>query len=588
MTMTCPSDNCKTIPYGCSSFVDIRMDNAYYVDKTSFIPMLEKEGRYLTLLRPRRYGKSLLLDMLAVYYDVLFSDQFDTLFDGLDISKAPTPLHSSFFVLRFNFSTVKPDLSSVQQNFNSQVIYQLTDFANLYKDYFSAGFADKVASFTDFCDAFSYVLIQVKCTGRKMYVFIDEYDNFANTLMSVSQSGYQVVTHSDGFFRLFFNTLKAATSTSTSVVNRILVCGVTPLTLSDVTSGYNIGINISLDSKFNSLVGFTESEFRQMLTYFRDATGVFRHSVDELIAFVKPWYDNNCFSPRAVDREHLYNSDLALNFVRQYIDEGLMPESMYDSNIDTDADKMVAVVRFEKDFGSKSDTIQSILGSGTSSAEVIPQFKLCDLSKPERILPSLLFYMGLLTYGRDPEGYVSLVVPNAVVRYQYFNYMRQCYQETLAWNTNDKDMSDLGRAMALHGDAEPLLRYVASSMSDVSSIRDFDARGESFIKGFFLQAIGCNTTRFLTQTEPEMNHGYSDLYLEPINDTAHAYVIELKYCKPSASDAECAQALCDGKRQLAKYVLSRALQARANSHGWQLHLIALVFRGPSIAHLEFL
>jgi len=163
---------------------------------------------------------------------------------------------------------------------------------------------------------------------------IDEYDNFANTMLADSENNYMELTHGDGFFRLFFNNLKAATTENNAAVSRIMISGVTPLTLSDVTSGYNIGENISTDNAFNTLAGFTESEFRQMLEYYRDATGIFKHTVDELIEITKPWYDNNCFSTKALNQDRMYNSDMALYFIKEYIkNEGEIPEKLVDANI---------------------------------------------------------------------------------------------------------------------------------------------------------------------------------------------------------------------------------------------------------------
>ena len=301
----------RLLPYGMSDFATIRKENRYYVDKTMFIPKLE-EFKYQMFLRPRRFGKSLMLNMLAAYYDVAMKDSFDELFGGLYIGENPTEERNKYLILKFNFSGIDPDETKVQDSFNTNVLDTLVSFAKKYKDLLPEGTASKIANETKSNDAFTKLTNIIQLAGLQIYAIIDEYDNFANTMLADSESNYMNLTHGDGFFRLFFNNLKAATTENDAAVSRIMISGVTPLTLSDVTSGYNIGMNISADSQFNSLAGFTETEFRQMLEYYHDTTGVFHHTVDELIEITKPWYDNNCFSTKSVDEERMYNSDMGL------------------------------------------------------------------------------------------------------------------------------------------------------------------------------------------------------------------------------------------------------------------------------------
>ena len=308
----------RLIPYGMSDFARIRRENRYYVDKTMFIPRLE-EFKYQMFLRPRRYGKSLMLNMLAAYYDIAYKDRFDELFGDLYIGKNPTEEHNKYLILKFDFSKVDPDYTKTQSSFNALVLNVLTDFAERYKDLLPDGSVQEIKTQNNSNTAFTILLSIVSRTKYSIYVLIDEYDNFANTLLADSESNYKDLTHGDGFFRLFFNNLKSVTNDNDAAVSRIMISGVTPLTLSDVTSGYNIGMNISMDSSFNSLAGFTETEYRQMLEYYRDTTGIFKHTVDELIQITKPWYDNNCFSEDSVGEDRMYNSDMGLNFINEYI-----------------------------------------------------------------------------------------------------------------------------------------------------------------------------------------------------------------------------------------------------------------------------
>ena len=575
----------RLLPYGMSDFATIRKENRYYVDKTMFIPKLE-EFKYQMFLRPRRFGKSLMLNMLAAYYDVAMKDSFDDLFGGLYIGDNPTEERNKYLILKFNFSGIDPDETKVQDSFNTNVLDTLVSFAKKYKDLLPEGTASKIANETKSNDAFTKLTNIIQLAGLQIYAIIDEYDNFANTMLADSESNYMNLTHGDGFFRLFFNNLKAATTENDAAVSRIMISGVTPLTLSDVTSGYNIGMNISADSQFNSLAGFTETEFRQMLEYYRDATGVFHHTVDELIEITKPWYDNNCFSEDSIDDDRMYNSDMALFFIREYIKKnGNIPENMVDSNISSDYNKMTKLIRFEQQFGEKTSLIQRINNDSYIYGTIKPEFALNDLDRYENLV-SLMFYMGLLSVGDHQAGRSKLIIPNSTVRQQYFRYMQRNYDTFVSWKTDDNIMSDLGYSLAWKGEHEKFFRYIASCMKDATKNNDFNKYGEAFVKGFFLCQFGVNLNYFTPFTEQELDHGYSDLYLKPHIGTPHGYIIELKYCKHSSTPAEVKALLEQARVQLPNYINAKHLTTEAQDGNWTLHPIILVFKGWELAEYE--
>ena len=575
----------RLLPYGMSDFATIRKENRYYVDKTMFIPKLE-EFKYQMFLRPRRFGKSLMLNMLAAYYDVAMKDSFDDLFGGLYIGENPTEERNKYLILKFNFSGIDPDETKVQDSFNTNVLDTLVSFAKKYKDLLPEGTASKIANETKSNDAFTKLTNIIQLAGLQIYAIIDEYDNFANTMLADSESNYMNLTHGDGFFRLFFNNLKAATTENDAAVSRIMISGVTPLTLSDVTSGYNIGMNISADSQFNSLAGFTETEFRQMLEYYHDATGVFHHTVDELIEITKPWYDNNCFSEDSIDDDRMYNSDMGLFFIREYIKKnGKIPENMVDSNISSDYNKMTKLIRFEQQFGEKTSLIQRINNDGYIYGTIKPEFALNDLDRYENLV-SLMFYMGLLSVGAHQAGRTKLIIPNSTVRQQYFRYMQRNYDTFVSWKTDDNIMSDLGYSLAWKGEHEKFFRYIASCMKDATKNNDFNKYGEAFVKGFFLCQFGVNLNYFTPFTEQELDHGYSDLYLKPRIGTPHGYIIELKYCKHSSTPSEVKALLEQARVQLPNYINAKHLTTEAKDGNWTLHPIILVFKGWELAEYE--
>jgi len=569
------------IPYGVTDFATMRRKAYYYVDKTRFISKLEDEGNFIFFLRPRRFGKSLMLNVIQAYYDVDYADEFDVLFGGLDAGKNPTEEHSRYLILKFNFSAVNPVKEKVQESFNAKVLLTLCEFVDNYASYLPSDTLETLKGINQCDQALNYVLSRVKAAKQRVYLLIDEYDNFANTMMADSEDNYMDLTHGDGFFRLFFNILKEATTNLDAAIERMFITGVTPLTLSDVTSGFNIGSNFSLNPNYNEMVGFTEDEVRTMLEYYRDATGVFKHPVEELIEVMKPWYNNNCFSSHCVKTQRMFNSDMTLFFVFNYIAlSGCLPDDMIDTNVRSDYNKMRKMVKMDKSFGEKGQIMQYIFENKGTSAKLKPEFSLYDLQNSEN-LASHLFYMGLLTYGLDKRNRPSLVIPNQVVYEQYYKYMEDCYKRYLNWYTDINKINNLGDKLVFDGEAKPLLEYICQQITTDSSNRDFDAQAEAFVKGFFLAKLGgSNNDYLITTTEPEENHGYSDLYMEPWNgECQHSFLIELKYCKHGSNDSEVEKKHQEALDQLEQYAAAKDLQKKAEGNGWTFHKFAIVFRG---------
>lgn len=393
------------------------------------------------------------------------------------------------------------------------------------------------------------------------------------------------MTHADGFFRLFFNILKAGTTMNDAPIDRMFITGVSPLCLSDVTSGFNIGSNYSLDFRLNSAIGFSETEVRNMLAYYEHETGVFKHSVDELVGIMKPYYDSNCFAVECVNDERMFNSDMALYFLKEYVRKnGSLPDQMIDTNISTDYNKMKMLVRFERRFEQKSRLLQKITLQGWWRSELVREFSLGDLLKPSNVV-SLLYYMGLLSWGPDERGRAVFVIPNEVVRQQYYHYMTECYAHTIDWQPDVAVLDELWSGFAYDGDCEALLAYLASLVKENSSVRDFGPEGEAFVKGFMLSHL-CRTSSYYAQSEREASKGYMDIFLEPRTDVDHGVIIELKYCKASAPDSEVKSLLDDAVSQADRYAVDHSLLSRAAARNWTLHRAAMVFRGWSLAELK--
>lgn len=577
----------KGIPYGVTNFGLIQRENLYYVDKTAFIPVLEKADKFVTFLRPRRFGKTLLLAVLDAYYNVKYKDRFDDYFKDQAVYKNLTDNRSSYLVMRFDFSKVDNNIERVYKSFNENVLTSLKVFVKEYQTYLPEETYSELSKI-DACDAgLNYVLSQAFVAQQRVYIIIDEYDNFANSLLACNEGNYMSLTHGDGFFRLFFNVLKAHTSGMDSPIERIFITGVSPLTLSDITSGYNIGSNLSLSPALNQMVGFTETEILQMLDYYRQECGTFQHSNEEIMELIKPWYNNYCFNRKCLSQNRVFNSDMLWYFIKEYSSDGEFPDAMVDTNIKTDYDKMRMLVRYDKDFGRKASIIQGIINNGEIAAVINPEFSISQLDSDDNLV-SLLFYLGMLSIDRYEDGITVLAIPNNTVKMQFYKYMQKCYQDCITWRSDDSLLDRLGRMMAYRGQALEFIEYVVSCMTELSSPRDFDPQAEAFVKGFILATMGVRMNFYTVETEVSMGNGYSDIYIKPMKDAKHSFVVELKYLKANATDAEVKSKEDEAERQLRQYLTDKIDHARNADRGISCRGIILVMSGCKKRVLRYL
>ena len=579
------SNDIKKIPYGISDFERIRTKSYYYIDKTRFIRQIEAAGAYVFLLRPRRFGKSLFANVLAAYYDVKMADKYERIFKGLDIYDNPTEERSQYMVLKFNFSAVDSDPKKMEESFSEEIKSTIEYFIAKYEDLLPPESKEKITSASNGNIAFTRLVKLVKRASHRIYLIIDEYDNFANSLLSYDEAGYKMLTHGTGFFRLFFNQVKEATTDNDEAISRMFITGVTPLALSDVTSGFNIGMNLSMKPQFNEVMGFTESEVRTMLEYYRDEKGMFKHSVDQIMEDIKPYYNNSCFAEECIGSDRMFNSDMALYFVNNYLPLGQYPKPMIDPNVTSDMNKVRKLLSYDRSTDKKGELVEQIFNKGHIRSLVTPEFKLEDLGKKSSQV-SLMYYLGLLSYGRNDDGKDALVITNQVVREQYFTYLVDYYERYAGWHTDSDELSDMGLDANENGQILPLLTYICDQMREQTSNRDFNREGESFVKGYVTATIGNNNAWFVCRTEQELNHGYTDIALRPLQNGKHAYLVELKYLKPSAPDDEVTDCFNQSVDQLRAYAASHPYVRECEDHGWTLHNVALVIRGWKMARLE--
>lgn len=566
----------KNIPYGVTDFRLIRANNYYYVDKTSYIALVENAARFFFLIRPRRFGKSLFVNMLSWYYDINRKDSFEEFFGDLYIGKHPTEEQGKYLILSFNFSAVNPDPDKLMESFEWHCHLRFMEFANAYASSFESGFAEEIKSAPSATAKFSYIISKAKELELPIYLVIDEYDNFSNAILAnAGTTHYKTLTHGAGFFRFFFNLIKEG-ATGDGPIKRMFITGVSPVTMDDVTSGFNIGTNMSCDARFNNIIGFSEQELKQMLFYYKNA-GDIPDSIDDLIAMMKPWYDNYCFSTDSLD-EPMYNSDMVLYFLNNYLPHQKAPSNMIDNNIRTDYNKLRHLIRLDKTFGLNASIIQEIIANGSIVAEIKTAFPAGDLAKPDNF-KSLLYYYGLLSISGVKRGDTVLSIPNLTVREQLYGYLIEAYREAGMFELDLSNLNNLVKDMAYDGVWEPAFRYFASELERQSAIREF-IEGEAHIKGFLLAYLGL-TRAFIIFPEHESNKGYADFYMMPDllhqPEIAFSYIVEVKYARRDASNAEIATLKMEASEQLRRYAGDpKVLQTKGDT---QLRLITLVFKG---------
>ena len=573
----------KRIPYGMMNFIDVREDDCYYVDKTHYIPLIENANKYFFYIRPRRFGKSLTISMLHHYYNILEADKFEKWYGDLYIGKHPTPERNSYLIIYLNFAVVNAELKSYRQSLDAHCNTEFNFFCDVYAQYLPEGIKEEMNKKKGAVEQLDYLYKECTKTNQQIYLFIDEYDHFTNKILSEPSclEDYKSETHGTGYLRSFFDTVKAGTY---STIKRCFVTGVSPVTMDDLTSGFNIGTNYSLSPEFNEMTGFTEEEVRAMLDYYA-TTCEFHHSTDELIEAMKPWYDNYCFAKKSYGRTTMYNSNMVLYFLDNYIrNKGDMPDDMVEENIRVDYNKLRMLIRKDKEFAHDASTIQTLVQQGYVTGELKTGFPAETVAEPDNFI-SLLFYFGMLTISGTLEGETKLIIPNQVVREQLYSYLLDTYNEAdLRFDNWEK--GKLASAMAYRGDWKAYFDYIAECLHRYSSQRD-KQKGEAYVHGFTL-AMTAQNRFYRPISEQENQEGYADIFMLPLldiyKDMLHSYIIELKYAKGKDSNEKVEQLRQEAITQANRYAASETVQKAIGTT--TLHKIIVVYQGMKMVVCE--
>ena len=496
-------------PYGITDFRKIITNGYFYCDRTDKIPLLEQAESQL-FIRPRRFGKSLLLSMLENYYDVGRKDEFEKIFGHLAIGKNPTEYRNSYFILRWDFSCIES--TGTPEQLRSSLFDHINDsIRSFYLRYTRQSFdlpeieinrENCLSTLNSFFDS-------VQTTGIPVYLLLDEYDNFANTIMMQAgerQERYESLVRDEGLLRTLFKAIKSATSGS--MFDRVFITGVSPVVLSDITSGYNIAENVYFSRKFNDLCGFREEEVKAALEGIVAECGEKRERTDQAVMLARTYYDGYRFCRRQAEK--VYNPTLCLYFFKQFQEECEIPFEMLDTNLAVDDSKLEYITRLPQ--GKElivrlSQRKQQLVVERVNQRFGVKDM-LGDVSKDQTFLASYLYYFGVLTLDSTTDkGQPILKVPNLVMQSLYIERV----QRMLLPDPLTRD--DGIRAAELvyqEGDIAPLCEFVQNSYFQVLTNRDYRWANELTLKTAFLTLL-YNDILFIMDSEPETGRGYADL-----------------------------------------------------------------------------
>ncbi|ACA44801.1 hypothetical protein FDC22_03150 [Clostridium botulinum] len=553
----------KRIPYGISNFEVLREKNYLYVDKTSYIELLDRYAPYNFFIRPRRFGKSLFISMLENYYDINKKDKFEKLFGDLYIGKNPTEERNSFLVWKISFAGVDAGHGEeeLRNSFNSKVLLSAIKFINKYSNLLDV---DTIPKGMESAEVIvQYISLLASKINIPVFVLIDEYDNFANELITGGkQSTYSGILHGEGFVKVFYKAIKDSTADN---FNRIFMTGVSPIMLDDLTSGFNITRNYTLDKNLNAMMGFTQDEIYSIM----DQVGITDKPIREKIyTDMKQYYNGYKFNE---DSKSVFNPDMSMYFLDNYLAYNEYPKEMIDNNVKTDYGK---VNQLAYNFNDR-EALEEIMTTGETSTMLVDRFNIHTMYSVKENFKSLLFYLGMLTIKEQGLLGTVLKIPNYVIKTIYWEQYFQRINED--YSIQIQKVRIAVNEMRTNGNIHPLMELVGTILEDLSN-RDLIKMDEKNIKMMLLTLLGVDSTYFI-KSEDENNNGYVDIMLKrkiQFKDiTKFQWIIELKYIKESDKNTF-EKVKKEGLKQLQGYAESKMVQEELGVEDLKKVLILVV------------
>ena len=582
-------------PYGEVAYETFRELGRAFVDKSSVIKDLEdsKTPLYPVLLRPRRFGKSTFVQMLKCFYDISYKDRYEEIFNGKNIYTANLSSHNTYHVINFDFSMVNSQSNtSMLNSFFSAVATGIDDFMIRYPDfvfdYSELDKSDSVTLFNNFASAYSKYAKNCFTKGSigRLYVMIDEYDNFANQILSQDIELFRTITGNNGFLKAFYASIKAATANANCIA-KTFITGVSSVSLDSLTSGFNISRNVTSRACFNEYAGFTEAELAKLIPQLVDLKqlGI---SADEVVARMKPVYDGYCFSQEA--KQTVFNSSMCLYYLDEMRIKGrfLPPEDYLDPASDHDGSKLQQLFAIAED--GLADEIIGIYLSGDRFLlkELAENINLNKDAKYNRIqLLSMLYYLGYLTIDTNPapNDKLPLKIPNLFMS----KLFAQCTADMRLKPSKvfTDSILDISPLQNLEDDISTFATSCTEFLSSIFTNQVLTHMSEMALNLTLFTKLDSMRGVFVEMQKSLRLVGegekFADLVITVNEDKINecTYLIELKYVtKTDASDSKIQSLIKEASEQVAKY--KSALEFRDR----QVKAYSMIFVGSNCIHCQ--
>ena len=521
----------KRMPYGISDYKKLITNNYYYVDKTMYLEKLEDMGRTFIYLRPRRFGKTLFTSMMYYYYDINSKNLYDELYKDTYIYRNPTINKNNYYVLKFDFSgmTINENTeNSIMDAFKNSLYESVTKFLNYYGFSFEI---DKSLNPAEFLASFLVFFESLKLQN-KIYLIIDEYDNFTNSILSNNLDMFKNILGNDGFIKAFYAKIKSYAGT---VIDRIFITGVCSISLDSMTSGFNIATNITTDFEFNAMTALTHNEVKEIINEIAcDKEKTFNEMLEN--------YDGYKFSKRA--SEKVFNPSLTMYYLSSLAKINMPPEELMDSNIISNYEQIKNIISL----GDYKNIITNILDDGLTKSELVYNFDLQTEFNNDDII-SLLYYFGYLTIDSGSTNIITFTIPNKVIRQVFNRYFLSIFKSNIDKNILGKCEDEMNE----YGNIDGITEYVSGILKE-SSNRNLINFDEKYIKLMYICLLSI-IDNYNVYDEYEVKNGYIDLLLLRKNINAkYDILIEFKYLKKS-EEKLFDNVLIEAKEQIDKYIL---------------------------------
>ena len=576
----------RPILYGVADYAEIRKANAWFVDRTAKIRDLEAV-RYAMFLRPRRFGKSLFASILEAYYDIACTGRFNALFSGTDIGENPTDERNNYLILSFDFSAVEKSPESAQESFCSHVCGRIDAFARKYAVRIGEESAARIFAAKNSTDKMNVLFDEMKGTANGIYAIIDEYDNFTNTILAeIGQKAYERLCHGGGFFKQFFGVLKSLTSSLDAPLKRLFITGVSPVTMDDVTSGFNIGTNISLRPAFADLTGFRHDDLRAISDYYGAQCGF---DADKAYNAALAWYDNYRFG--SADAPPLANTTLVLSLFNLLWQTGRFPDDFIDENLRTDYAKIRHLITVDRRLNGNFHVLEDIVSGAPVSERLVKSFQAKEITSRENFT-SLLYWLGITTITGDRRGKAVFGIPNETLKELAAKMIPAAYADIHKIDERVFRINDGLVDFSYDGNWKKFVDVLVEIVKENFAVRD-SVEGEKVVQSTLVALLCAAGGPYFVRHEREAGGGFYDIALAPQlsrwPDIAHAALIEMKYVKagdPAPTSEQLADIKAKAIEQLDKYSHDHDIATEwrlgagtTDVSSVELHRLVLVFHG---------